>query len=102
LKATALPTILHRISQLLVAEDLRVKIATEAFSNKNMIIHNQEWDDIKIEHTQFSEINCNITYEDQFLEDPINFDSISIQRPHLEIDCKFCKILGICFVFVLL
>lgn len=46
LKATTLPSILHRISQLLIAEDLRVTIATEAYLGS--VVNDTKWPPLKL------------------------------------------------------
>ncbi|XP_076668388.1 endoribonuclease Dcr-2 isoform X2 [Andrena cerasifolii] len=46
LKATMLPSILHRVSQLLIAEDLRVTIATEAYLGS--LVNDTKWPPLKL------------------------------------------------------
>ncbi|XP_012287234.1 endoribonuclease Dicer [Orussus abietinus] len=56
LKATYLPSVLHRINQLLVAEDLRVKVALEANLGRSSLPLGETWEPLiivdKVEETE--------------------------------------------------
>lgn len=71
LKATALPSILHRISQILTAEDLRVKIAEEACLKLNSVPAGHKWEPLYIEDkfTETLEVNSDSTFDESILED---------------------------------
>ncbi|XP_011494459.1 PREDICTED: endoribonuclease Dicer [Ceratosolen solmsi marchali] len=87
LKASTLPSILHRISQLLAANDLRMQINNESISDEIMIIPTENWDPVQIDVIQSSDKNRDSTYEDSFLEEDFgNVDNSLIQKSQPEVD----------------
>lgn len=71
LKSTTLPSVLHRISQLLVAENLRRKIAKEADLNLTIPKGNHKWGPLIVDEHIMEESKSSIdeTTEDGSLDD---------------------------------
>ena len=91
LKGTTLPSILYRVTQLVVAEDLRNQIEKEASLNLQTSMQVHQWNSLKIEEQgRGQENNTDPINEESILEEDNeevhNFTSLDMS---LNVDSRF-------------
>ncbi|XP_031782799.1 endoribonuclease Dicer [Nasonia vitripennis] len=89
LKATTLPSILHRISQLIAAEELRVKIAHEAQLHISSLEAGKKWEPMQIvdQFSQNSESNSDTTFDESLMdEEDLEAENLLVPDTSLEVD----------------
>lgn len=89
LKATTLPSILHRITQLIAAEELRVKIAYEAQLEIRSLEKGKNWEPMQTvdQFLQNSESNSDTTFDESLIdEEDLEAENLLVTDPSLQVN----------------
>ncbi|KAL1131764.1 hypothetical protein AAG570_011377 [Ranatra chinensis] len=80
LKVTLLPSVLHRLHYLLLAEELRQKISVEVGLGQLELNCDSEWEPLKIDTTALQDQNCDVVQSTVKISDMLDFSIQAITK----------------------
>ena len=99
LKATYLPSVIHRVSQLLVAEDLRVKIYKETNLGVLKLSAGDKWPKIVIKQTEAAEAPDSQLDNSGYIAEETIAAVQPVDVPGPEIESEFLVHIFFCFLY---